>query len=415
MFLPRRSLYDADTLKDVEPKPMSQAEPVQEIAIVGAGLAGLIQFRALRAAGFEPFLVDPRPKAALGPSNADTRSTALTPHAVELLGLPADWLQAHGQQISEMVVDGGAGPSLRPEAALHLESGAWVVANGELTRFLLDGMDLRGAFGQPVISSALDGAQRVLKLADGTTVGARLVIAADGKASQTRRDADIQAHVRDFSQTALTGRIEHSLPHEGRAFQRFLPGGTLAFLPLSDTRHASSFIWVEPSNRAKGLFALSPDILAQRMQARFGDALGVLSPPLEPAGELAAAWGQFPLRAHHCETIIGDRLALIGEAAHSMHPLAGQGLNMTIKDVAALTAVLVDQRRHGLDTGDVQALADYQRARRVDTARFTALTTGLHDLLDRGPAPVRAVAATGMGLIERLPPIKAFLRREADR
>ena len=136
---------------------------------------------------------------------------------------------------------------------------------------------------------------------------------------------------------------------------------------------------------------------------------------LRPPAEAEPVWGQFPLRAHHCETIIGERLALIGEAAHSMHPLAGQGLNMTVKDVAALTAVLVDQRRYGLDLGDAQALQDYQRARRVDTARFTALTTGLHDLLDRGPAPVRALAASGMALIERLPPIKAFLRREADR
>ena len=411
MFLGNRSLYDEHPFIHVEPSPMSQPETVQDIAIVGAGLAGLIQFRALQARGFDPYLLDPRPEQALRPSNSDTRSTALTAHAVELLGLPKEWLHAHGQQIAEMVVDGGVGSSLRLDASLHLASGAWVVANGDLNRFLLDQIEVRGAFGQAVVSSAREGGYRVLKLADGETVKARLVIAADGRDSQLRRDADIQAHVRDFHQTALTGRIEHSQPHQGRAFQRFLPGGTLAFLPLCGTEHASSFIWVEPSTKAKGLFALSPEILAVRMQARFGHALGDLKPPAEPA----SAWGQFPLRAHHCETIVGDRLALIGEAAHSMHPLAGQGLNMTIKDVAALTAVLVDQRRHGLDAGDIQALQDYQRARRADTARFTALTTGLHDLLDRGPAPVRALAATGMGLIERLPPVKAFLRREADR
>ena len=390
---------------------MSQPETVQDIAIVGAGLAGLIQFRALQAQGFKPFLLDPRPEQALTPSNVDTRSTALTAHAVDVLGLPTDWLNAHGQQIVEMVVDGGLGPSLRPETALHLESGAWVVANGDLNRFLLDQVQLQGAFGQAVVSSEIDGGLRILALADGTTVAARMVIAADGRNSQIRRNADIQAHVRDFKQTALTGRIEHSQPHQGRAFQRFLPGGTLAFLPLTGAENASSFIWVEPSTTAKGLFALSPTILAERMQARFGDALGDLRAPSEPA----AVWGQFPLRAHHCEAIIGERLALIGEAAHSMHPLAGQGLNMTIKDVAALTDVLVDQRRHGLDLGDVQALQDYQRARRVETARFTALTTGLHDLLDRGPAPVRGLAAAGLEMIERLPPIKAFLRREADR
>lgn len=390
---------------------MSQPETVHDIAIVGAGLAGLIQFRALQARGFKPFLLDPRAEQALAPSNADTRSTALTAHAVDLLGLPAEWLNAHGQRIAEMVVDGGLEPSLRPETSLHLESGAWVVANGDLNRFLLDQIDVQGAFGQAVVSSAIDGGHRILTLADGSTIAARMVIAADGRNSQIRRDADIQAHVRDFQQTALTGRIAHSQPHQGRAFQRFLPGGTLAFLPLAGAEHASSFIWVEPSNAAKGLFALPPAILAERMQARFGDALGDLRPP----AEAEPVWGQFPLRAHHCETIIGERLALIGEAAHSMHPLAGQGLNMTVKDVAALTAVLVDQRRYGLDLGDAQALQDYQRARRVDTARFTALTTGLHDLLDRGPAPVRALAASGMGLIERLPPIKAFLRREADR
>ena len=121
------------------------------------------------------------------------------------------------------------------------------------------------------------------------------------------------------------------------------------------------------------------------------------------------------MRAHHCETIVGERLALIGEAAHAMHPLAGQGLNMTIKDAAALTEVLVAQRRLGLDGGDGQALLDYQRERRADTARITALTTGLHDVLDCSPAPVRGLAASGLEMIERFPPIKALLRREADR
>ena len=390
---------------------MSQSESVQEIVIVGAGLAGLIQFRALQSRGFKPFLIDPRPQHAFGLSNADTRSTALTPKTIGLLGLPDDWLHQYGQRISEMVVDGGLSSALQPDASLHLDSGSWVVFNRDLTRFLLDEIEIQGAFEQSVVGSALEGGQRIVTLADGTNIGARLVIAADGKNSQLRRAEDIQSHQRDFHQTALTGRIKHSASHQGRAFQRFLPGGTLAFLPLHsmDGEHASSFIWVEPTAKAKTLFTLSPGILTERMQARFGEALGTLQAPSDPA------WGQFALRAHHCETIVGERLALIGEAAHSMHPLAGQGLNMTIKDAAALTNVLIDQRRFGLDGGDGQALLDYQRERRADTARFTALTTGLHDVLDRSPAPFRALAASGLEMIERFPPVKALLRREADR
>ena len=189
---------------------MSQSESVQEIVIVGAGLAGLIQFRALQSRGFKPFLIDPRPQHALGLSNADTRSTALTPKAIGLLGLPDDWLHQYGQRIAEMVVDGGLSSALQPDASLHLDSGSWVVFNRDLTRFLLDEIEVQGAFEQSVVGSALEGGQRIVTLADGTNIGARLVIAADGKNSQLRRAEDIQSHQRDFHQTALTGRIKHS-------------------------------------------------------------------------------------------------------------------------------------------------------------------------------------------------------------
>lgn len=389
---------------------MSLPETVHDVAIVGAGLAGLIQARALQARGFTPFVVDPRTDAALRQSNADTRSTALTPSAIERLGLSPDWLRAHGQQISEMVVDGGLEPALNPVDSLRLDSGAWVVFNRDLTRLLLNEIALRGVLGHAVQDSRIEGAHRVLELDNQQTVKARLVIAADGRNSQIRRREDIQRHVRDFRQTALTGRIDHAEPHQGRAFQRFLPGGTLALLPMAGTGYSSSFIWVEPTAKASGLFTLPPTILAERLRARFGDALGTLSAPAEDPD-----WGQFPLRAHHCETIVGERLALIGEAAHSMHPLAGQGLNMTIKDAASLASVLTDLRRHGLDVGDGQGLETYQRDRRADTARITALTTGLHDVFDRGPAPIRALAAVGMQLTNRFAPLKALLRQEANR
>jgi len=410
MVLRHRCLYMKHSFPALEGPYMRHPDTVHEIVIVGAGLAGLIQARSLQQRGFAPVLVDPRPEAALRLSNADTRSTALTPRAVELLGLPEDWLRAHGQRIEEMVVDGGLSPALDPAQALRLESGAWVIFNRDLTGFLLDDMTLDGAFGNTVTDSRIEDGKRVLVLDKQQTLAARLVIAADGKDSLLRRREDIASFPRDFRQTALTGRIEHAQPHQGRAFQRFLPGGTVALLPLADDLRASSFIWVEPTGKASGLFSLPPAVLAARLHARFGDALGAFTAPGD-----APAWGQFPLRAHHCETVVGARLALIGEAAHSMHPLAGQGLNMTVKDAASLAAVLADQRRNGLDLGDAQGLQTYQRDRRAETARFTALTTGLHDVLDRGPAPLRALAAGGLQLINRLPPVKSLLRREANR
>ena len=390
---------------------MQPSDPVSEIVIVGAGLAGLIQARALQKRGFDPLLVDPRPEDVVRRTNGDQRATALTPASVERLGLPAAWLAEHGQQIGQMVVDGGLLEPLEPGEALHLESGAWVVFNDDLRRFLLDDMQLKGAFGAAVEGSDGVAGARVLRLANGQAMPARLVIAADGKQSNLRRREGIQRHLRDFQQTALTGVIEHSAPHEGRALQRFLHGGTLAFLPLQDgdRGHRSSFIWVEPSRTANALFALDPTILAERMQARLGPVLGTLSAPQD------TDWGAFPLTAHHCDTLIADRLALIGEAAHSLHPLAGQGLNLSIKDAEALTDALVAQRRAGLDVGDLEGLRDYERARRADTARLTSVTTALHDVFDRGPAPIRAIATAGLKAIDRVAPLKAFLERQANR
>ena len=333
--------------------------------------------------------------------------------AIEPRLIYADWLEEQGARIDEMVVDGGLGEALQVDDSLRLKSGAWVVSNGALKDWLVGGSaaqePLAGRFGAGLVDHGLDAGARRLRLDDGTSLQARVLIAADGKNSVVRRTSAIRKHRRDFRQTALTGVIRHSLPHQNRAFQRFLQGSTLAFLPLPGRTDQSSFIWVEPSRGAEALFALPPAVLAERMQARFGTALGDFSPPE------GAQWGLYPLTAHHCDTIIGDRLALIGEAAHSLHPLAGQGLNLSIKDAQALTQALVAQRRAGLDLGDGEGLRAYERARRGDTARLMGLTTTLHDVFDRGPAPVRALAAAGLRAVDRFGPLKSFLEQQANR
>ena len=388
---------------------MTSPSSTHDIVLVGAGLAGLAQFRLLRQAGFSPVLVDARPLEAVLRENQDQRATALTQTSIDILGLTPEWLAEHGSKISEMVVDGGLRDKLSGDESLHLISGAWVVPNAALKDWLLQGQELAGHFGAGLADHGLEDGSRQVVLTDGVSLGARLLIAADGKGSVVRRVSGIQKHVRSFRQTALTGVINHSEPHQNRAFQRFLPGGTLAFLPLPGQSHQSSFIWVEPTTKATDFFQLEPAVLAECMQARFGDVLGDLT-----ASE-GVQWGQYPLEAHHCDTVIGDRLALMGEAAHSMHPLAGQGLNMSIKDAEALTQALVAQRRAGLDLGDIEGLRDYERARRADTARLTSVTTALHDVFDKGPAPVRALAGAGLKAVERIKPLKSFLEREANR
>ena len=330
-----------------------------------------------------------RPRRAAGPS-ADRRATALTPASIELLGLPADWLAAKGQRIGSMVVDAGLAPALNEDESLRLGQRR---LGGEQRRPLcLSGRKYGSGRRFRAGRHRIDGqvGQRRLEMVGRDAVGARLVIAADGRNSTLRREDGIQRQQQDFGQIALTGVIRHETPH-GAA--RSSASCAVAPLPCYHSRrmtgegYASSFIWVEPSATAKGLFALEPSILIERMQSRFGDALGRLSKTDNED------WGQFPLLAHSCDRIIGERLALIGEAAHSIHPLAGQGLNLSIKDAAALTDALIEQRRYGLDPGDAQTLERYQRARRAETARMSGLTTGLNGLFSRPGRPLRAAAA----------------------
>jgi 2-octaprenyl-6-methoxyphenol hydroxylase len=232
---------------------------------------------------------------------------------------------------------------------------------------------------------------------------ARLLAAADGAQSKLRSLAKIQTISRGYEQSGIVATIGHAREHGGKAVQHFLPGGSFAILPLAGRK--SSIVWTEPSAEAKRIVALHASEFLAELELRFGLQLGeleVLSPPRA-----------YPLQLSIARSFIGERLALVGDAAHVIHPLAGQGLNMGLRDVAALAECIADHARLGLDPGTAEVLTRYQRWRRADTVAMGFATDGLNRLFSNDSTPLKYLRDLGLGLTDRAPSIKKFFAREA--
>jgi 2-octaprenyl-6-methoxyphenol hydroxylase len=251
------------------------------------------------------------------------------------------------------------------------------------------------------------------RLSDGSTIRARLVVAADGRRSATREAAGIKIMEIDYRQTAIVATVAHDLPHGGVAHEHFLPSGPFALLPMTDVKddagqvvHRSSLVWTEKRELVAAMMALDEEAFALELQRRFGNSLGRLS-----------LWGgrrwSYPLTLLHAERYIDTRLALIGDAAHGIHPIAGQGLNLGLRDVAALAECIVDARRLGLDVGSMTVLERYQRWRRLDTMALIAATDSLNRLFSNDLPPVRLLRDLGIAAVNRVPPLKRFFMRHA--
>jgi 2-octaprenyl-6-methoxyphenol hydroxylase len=234
-------------------------------------------------------------------------------------------------------------------------------------------------------------------------VRADLVVAADGRNSMLRRDAGIRTASWRYGQTGIVCTVEHERPHRGIAQERFLPAGPFAILPLTGNR--SSLVWTERADLAPAMLALDEADFTGEVATRFGDHLRTLR-------VVGPRWS-YPLALLHAERYVDRRLALVGDAAHVMHPIAGQGLNLGLRDVAALAEVLTDTRRLGLDLGTAPVLAGYQRWRRVDAVTLLAVTDGLNRLFSNDLAPVRLARDLGLAAVNRLPPVKRFFMRHA--
>ncbi|MDH3703706.1 MAG: FAD-dependent monooxygenase, partial [Alphaproteobacteria bacterium] len=240
-------------------------------------------------------------------------------------------------------------------------------------------------------------------LSDGRGLRAALAVAADGRNSSLRRQAKIAVTELRYRQISIVCTVRHERPHAGVAVELFLPGGPFAMLPMTDNR--CNVVWTERADLAPQYLALDDAAFLDELRLRFGDWLGEIS--------LTGPRFSYPLGVLHAARYTGGRLALLGDAAHAIHPIAGQGLNLGLRDVAALAELVVDSKRLGLDLAGPSVLDRYERWRRVDNMLLAAVTDGLNRLFSNDIAPVRLARDLGLAAVDRLPSVKRFLMRHA--
>jgi 2-octaprenyl-6-methoxyphenol hydroxylase len=394
------------------PDPVTPGLVTTDIAIVGGGLVGSTLALALGGAGFRVVQIDRTPDAVLTDDAHDGRGSAValgSKHVLTTLGVWDRVAQDAGPILDIRVSDGPSRLFLHYDhRAVSDEALGYIVENRHLRRALAAALAACPGVARrtPVALDRLErtDAHALLHLSDGTQVSAGLVIGADGRESRVRSAAEIALTAWRYPQTALVCTVRHERPHRGVAHERFLGAGPFALLPLKDP-HRASIVWTERAERADTMMALDDAAFSRAMTARFGDTLGALA--------IEGRRWTWPLGLHHAERYVDDRLALIGDAAHGIHPIAGQGLNLGLRDVAALAEVLVDARRLGLDIGSELVLERYQRWRRPDNVALMLATDSLNRLFTTDAAPVRLARDLGLAAVNRLPPLKKLFMRHA--
>jgi 2-octaprenyl-6-methoxyphenol hydroxylase len=382
-----------------------------DVIILGGGLVGLTLALALDAHGLSSAVVDPAdPQAVLAPG-FDGRASAIASaswNMLQAIGL-GERLANKGCPIAAIRVSDGLKPGsldFQPppddgplgimfENRLlrqTLHAAAADAGNIELLMPVRPVETIRGEHGVTV------------RLEDGHQLTAPLLIAAEGRNSPSRNAAGINVARWHYEHTAIIAAVEHEKPHDNTAYEIFYSAGPFAILPMLPGNR-SALVWSVTKEDAPGYLKLGPRGCAAELEARMGGLLGHL--------ELIAPLSSYPLGFHHAGRITDTRLALIGDAAHGIHPIAGQGLNLGLRDVAALTEVLVDGVRLGLDLGDAQLLKRYERWRSLDTFLIASSTDGLARLFGiPGPA-ASAVRRLGLSAVERISPLKSFFMAEA--
>ena len=385
-----------------------------DVVIGGAGFVGLALAIALRQGLGDPFRVvvaDP----ALGKSQSgDARASAIAAAARRLFETIGVWdaVANEAQPILDMVVtDSKLQDVMRPtyltftgEVAAG-EPFAHMIENPALVDALMrraraDGVELRAE----AVAGFEPATHHVeVRLASGEAISAKLLVAADGARSAIREAAGIESFGWNYDQSGIVTTVKHERDHHGRAEEHFLPAGPFAILPLKGRR--SSIVWTEEKREAERIVALPDGEFHRELEKRFGLKLG----EIEVVGPRRA----YPLGLSVARSFVGERLALIGDAAHVIHPIAGQGLNLGLRDVAALAEAIVDAARLGLDPGGPDVLDRYQRWRRFDTMSMGVATDGLNRLFSNRSDVLRLARDVGLGLVDRVPALKELFIREA--
>jgi 2-octaprenyl-6-methoxyphenol hydroxylase len=382
-----------------------------EVVIVGGGLVGLSLGHALAAAGVDCAVIDREDPKTAADDAFDGRGFAIaygSRRILETLGLWAA-MAPHAAPILDIRVTDG--PSLLFLRYDHREVGTeplgHIVEARYVRRALLGKLAERPRLAliapETVTWVERGKAGVTAHLGNGQRLQARLAIAADGRTSPLRKAAGIGAIEWGYRQTAIVCAVSHPKPHRNVAHERFLTAGPFALLPLPGNH--SSVVWTDYPEVASAMLALDDEAFSAALTRRFGDALG----PLRLVGR---RWS-YPLSLLIAEKLTAERLALVGDAAHAIHPLAGQGLNLAIRDVAVLAEVIVDAHRLGLDIGAADVLERYAGWRRVDTLSLLAVTDGLNRLFSTDLAPIRILRDLGLAAVDRLPPLKRLFMQHA--
>ncbi|MCP9480908.1 FAD-dependent monooxygenase [Shimia sp. CNT1-13L.2] len=387
-----------------------------DILIAGGGLNGPALALGLAQAGFAVTVVDARPETARADDNFDGRGYALALASKRLLDAIGVWKPVgdNAQAMNEIKVsDGRAGEGPSP-FFLHfdkaeLEEGpmGYMLEDRFLYRAFLDAMRAEEAITKitedSVVDQAVDATGVTATLASGKTIRARLLVGCDGRQSGVAQRAGIKRSGWGYGQTALVCAIAHEKPHGGIAHQFFMPPGPLAILPLPG--NMSSIVWSETDENAKRINALSDEDYMAVLRPRFGDFLGKI--------ELAGARFTYPLNLTVANEFVAERIALVGDAAHGMHPIAGQGLNAGLRDVGALVQILSEAQRRGEDFASILVLGRYQEWRRFDTHALVAATDLTNKLFSNDNPLLRIGRDIGMGLVNASPRLRRTFMREA--
>ena len=387
-----------------------------DIAIIGGGLNGTTLALALAAAGQTVTLIDALAADLRKDAEFDGRSYALALTSTRLLegiGIWGELIEQAQPMLEIKVTDGRAGDGPAP-MFMHfdhaeIEEGpmGYMVEDRHLRRVLLGAVESHKSItrmdSEQVIAQDVEAAGITLTLASGKTVRAKLAVGADGRATGTGARAGIKRIEWAYGQTALVCAIEHELPHHGVAHQFFMPPGPLAILPLTGNR--SSIVWSETTANAARINALPDEAYLDVLRPRFGSFLGEI--------KLAGARYTYPLGLSLANEMVAPRVALVGDAAHGVHPIAGQGLNAGLRDVAALAEVIADATRRGEDVGSDAALLRYQEWRRFDNATLALATDSFNRLFSNDNPLVRMARDIGMAAVNALPGLRRGFIREA--